>query len=71
MNSLYGIKKAPYGWYEKITAHILKINFKHFSLDYATFFIKKVGKTIVYIVSYADKFLIMRNNEAYIASRNK
>jgi hypothetical protein len=43
------------------------LNFKHFNLDGATLFVKKVGKTIVYIVVYVDDVLIRGNNESYVA----
>jgi hypothetical protein len=33
-------------------------------------FVKKVGKTVVYLVVYGDDLLIIGNNEAYIASIN-
>jgi hypothetical protein len=47
------------------------LNFKHFNLDDATLFVKKVGKTIVYLVVYVDDLLITGNNESYIASIKK
>jgi hypothetical protein len=49
----------------------LKINFKHFNLDDATLFVKKVGKIVVYLVVYVDDLLITGHNEAYIASIKK
>jgi len=71
VKSLYGLKQAPRAWYEKPTEHLLKINFKHFDLNDATLFIKKVGKTIVYLVVYVDDILMIGNNESYIASIKK
>jgi hypothetical protein len=47
------------------------LNFKHFNLDDATLFVKKVGKTIVYLVVYVDDLFIIGNNENYIASIKK
>ena len=49
VKSLYGLKQAPRVWYEKLTEHLLKLNFNHFDLDDATLFVKKVGKTVVYL----------------------
>jgi hypothetical protein len=46
----------------------LKLNLKHFNLDDATNFFKKVGKIVVCLVVYVDDMLIARNNESYIAS---
>ena len=46
IKSLYGLKQAPRAWYEKLTQHHLKLNFKHFDLDDATLFVKKVGKNV-------------------------
>ena len=70
IKSLYGLTQAPRAWYEKLTEHLLKLNFKHFDLDDATLFVKKVGKKIVYLVVYVDDFLMTRNNESYIAPIN-
>jgi hypothetical protein len=49
----------------------LKLNFKHFNLDDATLFVKKVGKTVVYLVVYVDDLFITGNNEIYVASIKK
>ena len=49
---LYGLKKAPQAWYEKLIEHLLKLNYKHFNLDDATLFVKKVGRSVVYLVVY-------------------
>jgi hypothetical protein len=43
------------------------LNFKHFNLDDATLFVKKVGKIVVYLVVYVDDLLITRNDESYIS----
>ena len=40
VKSLYDLKQAPHAWYEKLTEHLLKLNFEHFDLDDATLFIK-------------------------------
>jgi hypothetical protein len=71
IKALYGLKRAPQAWYEKLTKHLLKLNFKHFNLDDAILFVKKVGKTIVYLVVYVDDMLITGNNESYNASIKK
>jgi hypothetical protein len=47
------------------------LNFKHFNLDDATLFVKKVEKTVVYLVVYVGDLLIIGNNESYIASIKK
>jgi hypothetical protein len=71
IKSLYGLKQALQAWYGKLTEHLLKLNFKHFNLDDATLFVKKVGKTVVYLVVYVYDLLITGNNENYIASIKK
>ena len=38
IKSLYGLKQAPRARYEKLIEHIMKLDFKHFDLDDATFF---------------------------------
>ena len=49
----------------------MKLNFKHFNLYDAILFVKKVGKTVIYLVVYVDDLLIIQNNEIYIASIKK
>eukprot|EP00253_Pinus_taeda_P001630 PITA_01630 len=70
VKSLYGLKQAPRAWYEKLSKHLLKLNFKHYDLDDATLFIK-VGKIVVYLVVYVDDLLMIGNNESYTASIKK
>ena len=67
IKSLYGLKQALRVLYEKLTKHLLKMDFKHFNLDDASLFVKKVGKIIVYLVVYMDDLLMSGNNENYIA----
>jgi hypothetical protein len=71
IKSLYGLKQAPRAWYENFTEHLLKLNYKHFNLDDATLFVKKVGRSTVYLVVYVDYLLITGNNDDYIASIKK
>ena len=54
-----------------MTEHLLKLHFKHYDLDDATLFVKKVGKIPVYLVVYVDDILVTGNNESYIASIKK
>jgi hypothetical protein len=71
IKSLCGLKQAPQAWYEKLTEHLLKFNFKNFNHENATFFVEKVGKTVVYLVVYVDDLFLTRNNEIYISSIKK
>eukprot|EP00253_Pinus_taeda_P025621 PITA_25621 len=71
VKSLYGLKQALRAWYEKLTEHLLKLNFKHYDLDDATLLVKKVGKIVAYLVVYVDDLLMIVNNERYIASIKK
>ena len=71
MKYLYGLKQTLQAWYEMLTQHLLKFNYKHFNLDDATLFVKKVGRAVVYLVVYVDDLLITRNNHDYIASIKK
>jgi len=65
---LYELKQASRAWYEKLTEHLLKLNYKIFDLDDATPFVKKIGKSDVYLVVYVDDLMITGNNDDYIAS---
>jgi hypothetical protein len=56
---------------KKLTEHLLKLNYKHLNLDNATLFVKKLERSIVYLVVYVDDLLITRNNDDYIASIKK
>lgn len=51
---------------EKLTEHLLKLNYKLFDLDDATFLVKKIGKAVVYLVVYVDYLMITGNNDGYI-----
>ena len=42
VKALYGLKQASRAWYEKLTEHLLKLNYKLFDLDDATLFVKKI-----------------------------
>eukprot|EP00253_Pinus_taeda_P014714 PITA_14714 len=71
VKSLYGLKQALWAWYENLTGNLLKLNFKHYDIDHATLFVKKIGKTVVYLVVYVDDLLMTVNNESYIESIKK
>ena len=58
VQSLYGLKQAPRAWYEKLIEHFLKLNYKHFNLEDATLFVKKFGRSVVYLVVYVDDLFI-------------
>ena len=68
MKSLYILKQAPRAWYEKLTEHLLKLNYKHFDLVDPTLFVKKFGRSVVYLVVYVDDLMITGCNEEYISS---
>jgi hypothetical protein len=49
----------------------MKLNSKHFNLDDAILFVKKVGKIVVYLVVCVCDLFIIGNNESYIVSIKK
>ena len=67
---LVWLKAAPQVWYEKLTEHLLKLNFKHYNLDNVKLFANKVGRSIVFLVVYVDDLLMTGNTENYIATIN-
>ena len=68
VNYLYGLKQAPQAWYEKLSEHLMKLNYKHFNIDDATLFFNKVSRSDVYLIVNVDDLLITRSNDDYIAS---
>lgn len=68
---MYGLKQALRAWYTKLTKHILKLNFKHYDIDDAHLFVKKVGKIFLYLVVYLDDLMMIGINKNYIASITK
>ena len=68
---MYGLRQAPRAWYEKLIENLLKLNLKHYNLDDATLFVKKVGRSIVFLVVYIDDLLMIGNIEDYIAAIKK
>lgn len=67
VKELYRLKQASHAWYEKLTDHLLKLNYKFFDLDDATLFVKRIKKFVVYLVVYVDDIMIIGNNDNYIA----
>lgn len=68
VKALYGMKHASRAWYEKLTEHLLKLNYKLFDLIDVTLFVKKVGKLVLYLVFYVDDLMIVGNRDDYIVS---
>ena len=66
-----GLKKESWAWYGKLIEHLLKLNYKNFNLDDVTLFVKKIGRSIAYLIVYVDNLLITINNDDYITSINK
>ena len=66
-------------WPKTSTSHMVsKVNRASFEVKFRTFwswwcntFIKKVGRSVVYLVVYVDDLLMTGNNEDYIASIKK
>lgn len=62
IKSIYFLTQTLGAWYENTTKYLLKLNFKNFSLDDATFFVKKIRKIVVYLVVYIDDFFYNREH---------
>ena len=71
VKDLHGLKHESCAWYEKLTKHLLKLNYKLFDLDDTTLFIKNIGNSVVYLVVYVDDLMITGNNDDYIVSVKK
>lgn len=46
--------------YANLIENLLKLNFKHFNLDNETLLVKKIGKTMIYLMVHIDELLIRR-----------
>ena len=68
VKALYGLKQASRASYEKLTEHLIKLNYKLCDLNDATLFVKKIWKSVIYLVVYVDDLMNTRKNDYHIAS---
>eukprot|EP00253_Pinus_taeda_P029090 PITA_29090 len=55
--SLYGLKQAPQAWYAKMDSFLLESSFSGCHSD-KTVYTKKVGKSLIILVLYADDLIL-------------
>lgn len=58
---LYGLKKASWQWYSKLSIALSSMGFSHFLIDHLLF-LKKDHDSIVIVAIYVDDILVSGNN---------
>ena len=61
--SLYGLKQAPQAWYKRFAYYVSTLGFSHSTFDHS-FFIYRRGKTLAYILLYADDIILTTSFDA-------
>ena len=64
--ALYGLKKAPRAWYEKIHAYLTAHGFCNSSME-STLYVKHADDVLLILVLYVDEMLITSPNKMHIA----
>ena len=64
--ALYGLKKVPCAWYEKIHAHLTAFGFQNSPTE-STLYVKQEGNLFLAIVLYIDDMLLTGPNEMHIS----
>ena len=59
--SLYGLKKAPRAWYDKMDRFLLKTGFSRCHSD-PNVYTKKVGNHLIILVLYVDDLILTGND---------
>jgi len=62
--TLYGLKKAPRAWYERLRDFLLSKGFKIGKVD-TTLFIKKIGKDLFMLQIYVDDIIFGSTNQEF------
>lgn len=60
--AIYGLKQAPWVWFEKLKSALIKLNY-HLIKSYNSLFIKIQNDSVIYILIYVDDFIITHNYE--------
>ena len=61
--ALYGLKRAPRAWYDRLTAYLTKHGFKRGSAD-TTIFIRKDKNSFVVAQIYVDNIVFGASNDS-------
>jgi hypothetical protein len=63
--SMYGLKKSPRMWYQKIDTYMLGLGFTKRKMDHCVYF-KLIGDHLIYLFLYVDDILLIGNNKEII-----
>ena len=63
--ALYGLKQAPRAWFHKLKGALIEWGFHSSSSD-VSFFIKRSGTDVIFLLVYVDDILITGSNESHI-----
>ena len=61
--ALYGLKQAPRAWYERLSAYLIKNNFKRGKID-TTLFLKHIDNDLLVVQIYVDDIILGSTNES-------
>ena len=64
-NTLYGLKQALKGWYNRLHSHLLSSGFER-SMNEVTLYVKHIGKNKLIVLVYIDDLLITCDKEQLV-----
>nr|PNR47986.1 hypothetical protein PHYPA_012459 [Physcomitrium patens] len=67
LKSLYGLKKAPYIWYDLLDDFLITNRFLKYILDINIYY-KRLSTSVIYIRLYIDNLVLILNDLSYLIS---
>ena len=65
LRSLYGLKKGPWAWYEKMNSFFLSLEFSQCHYD-PIVYVQHLGDKLLIVVLYVDDLIITSNSSFII-----
>jgi hypothetical protein len=67
--SLYGLKKTPRAWYQRITTFLHQLGFRSTRSD-ASLFVYRMGDATAYLLLYVDDIILTASTYALLGYRS-